>query len=414
RRRGIAQAARERILEQDERQVGGIGDAAEVLERHLGALAEGVDRGRKHEQRGGPALLCHPRNARRLEAAVGVDPVDDRQLQFLSRNLKHAALFIEGAGGDFGGMRIDGDGGEPLDRRHIAQVRAVRRLVDRQVIVERQQHGGDDAGGEVHRGILAAMNHPREVRHAIRARRHAGHTAGLAPGYVQGNVCILPAEYAEEFRAFCERNPKPCPLLAMSRPGDPRLPELGADLDIRTDVPRYRIFVDGELTGEVEDLQRHWRDDLVTFVLGCSFSFEEALMAAGLPLRYVEQGRNVPMYRTSVDTVPAGRFRGKLVVTMRPFKPADAIRAIEITSRYPRVHGSPVHLGRPDLIGIGDLAQPWVGDPTEVRDDEVPLFWACGVTPQSVVLDAKPSLCITHAPGHMLVTDLENRSLAER
>ena len=258
------------------------------------------------------------------------------------------------------------------------------------------------------------MNHPREVRHAIRARRHGGHTAGLAPGYVQGNVCILPGEYAEEFRAFCERNPKPCPLLAMSRPGDPRLPELGEDLDIRTDVPRYRIFIDGELTGEVENLQRHWRDDLVTFVLGCSFSFEEALMAAGLPLRYVEQGRNVPMYRTSVDTVPAGRFRGKLVVSMRPFKPADAIRAIEITSRYPRVHGSPVHLGRPDLIGIGDLAQPWVGDPTEVRDDEVPLFWACGVTPQSVVLDAKPSLCITHAPGHMLVTDLENRSLAER
>jgi uncharacterized protein YcsI (UPF0317 family) len=257
------------------------------------------------------------------------------------------------------------------------------------------------------------MNDPREVRQAIRVRRHTGHTAGLAPGRVQGNVCILPGEYAEEFRAFCERNPKPCPLLAMSRPGDPRLPELGEDLDIRTDVPRYRIFIDGALSAEVESLERYWRDDLVTFVLGCSFSFEEALMDAGLPLRYVEQGRNVPMFRTSVDTVPAGRFRGKLVVSMRPFRPADAIRAIEITSRYPRVHGSPVHLGRPDLIGIGDLSRPWVGDPTEVRDDEVPLFWACGVTPQSVVLDAKPSLCITHAPGHMLVTDLENSSLAE-
>jgi uncharacterized protein YcsI (UPF0317 family) len=257
------------------------------------------------------------------------------------------------------------------------------------------------------------MNDPREVRQAIRARRHTGHTAGLAPGRVQGNVCILPREYAEEFRAFCERNPKPCPLLAMSQPGDPRLPGLGEDLDIRTDVPRYRLFKDGQLVGELDDLQSCWRDDLVTFVIGCSFSFEEALMAAGLPLRYVEQGRNVPMYRTSVDTVPAGRFRGKLVVSMRPFKPADAIRAIEITSRYPRVHGSPVHLGRPDLIGIDELSRPWVGDPTEVRDDEVPLFWACGVTPQSVVLDAKPSLCITHAPGHMLVTDLENSSLAE-
>lgn len=257
------------------------------------------------------------------------------------------------------------------------------------------------------------MNHPREVRHAIRARRHIGHTAGLAPGYVQGNVCILPREYAEEFRTFCERNPKPCPLLGVSQPGDPRLPGLGADLDIRTDVPRYRIFTDGALSDEVDDLRGCWRDDLVSFVLGCSFSFEEALMKAGLPLRYVEQGRNVPMYRTGVDTVPAGRFRGKLVVSMRPFRPADAIRAIEITSRYPRVHGAPVHIGRPDLIGIADLSRPWVGDPTEVRDDELPLFWACGVTPQSVLLDARPSFCITHAPGHMLVTDLENRSLAE-
>jgi uncharacterized protein YcsI (UPF0317 family) len=255
------------------------------------------------------------------------------------------------------------------------------------------------------------MDAPAAVRRAIRAGRHRSHTAGLAPGYVQGNVCILPREYAEEFRTFCERNPKPCPLLGMSQPGDPRLPGLGEDLDIRTDVPRYRIFTDGALSDEVDDLRGCWRDDLVSFVLGCSFSFEEALMKAGLPLRYVEQGRNVPMYRTGVDTVPAGRFRGKLVVSMRPFKPADAIRAIEITSRYPRVHGAPVHIGRPDLIGIADLSRPWVGDPTEVRDDELPLFWACGITPQSVVLDAKPSLCITHAPGHMLVTDLENASL---
>jgi len=256
------------------------------------------------------------------------------------------------------------------------------------------------------------MNHPREVRRAIRERRHTGHTAGLAPGYVQGNVCILPREYADEFRLFCERNPKPCPLLAMSEPGNPRLPALGEDLDIRTDVPLYRIFKAGKLEGDVTNLSDLWRDDLVTFILGCSFSFEEALMAAGLHLRYVEEGRNVPMYRTSVDTAPAGRFRGKLVVSMRPFKPADAIRAIEITSRYPRVHGAPVHIGSPESIGIENLAEPWAGDPTEVREDELPLFWACGITPQSVVLDAKPSLCITHAPGHMLVTDLENASLA--
>jgi len=253
----------------------------------------------------------------------------------------------------------------------------------------------------------------REVRHAIRAGRHRAHTAGLAPGRVQGNLCILPQEYAEDFHAFCRANPKPCPLLAVSEPGDPRLPALGEDLDIRTDVPAYRIFKNGKQEKEVSDLLELWRDDLVTFVLGCSFSFEEALMAAGLPLRYVEQGRNVPMYRTSIDTVPAGPFHGKLVVSMRPFKPADAIRAIEITSRYPRVHGAPVHIGRPELIGIEDLGRPWAGDPTEVREDELPLFWACGITPQSVVLDTRPSLCITHVPGHMLVTDLENASLAQ-
>jgi uncharacterized protein YcsI (UPF0317 family) len=255
------------------------------------------------------------------------------------------------------------------------------------------------------------MVDPREVRRAVRAGRHRSHTAGLAPGYVQGNVCILPREYAEDFRAFCERNPKPCPLLAVSAPGEPRLAALGEDLDIRSDVPRYRVFRNGVLEREVANLGELWREDLVTFVLGCSFSFEAALTRAGLPLRYVEQGRNVPMYRTSVDTLPAGPFRGKLVVSMRPFRPADAIRAIEITSRYPRVHGAPVHLGDPRMIGIEDLQNPWAGDPTELRDDELPLFWACGITPQSVVLEAKPTLCITHAPGHMLVTDLENASL---
>ena len=257
------------------------------------------------------------------------------------------------------------------------------------------------------------MNDPRAVRRAIRAGRHSRHTAGLARGHVQGNVCILPREYAADFLAFCRANPKPCPVLAVSEPGDPRLPALGEDLDIRTDVPAYRIFRNGKQEEDVSNLMELWRGDLVTFVLGCSFSFEEALMAAGLPLRYVEQGRNVPMYRTSVDTVPAGRFRGKLVVSMRPFKPADAIRAIEITSRYPRVHGAPIHMGFPEMIGIKNLAQPWAGDPTEVREDELPLFWACGITPQSVVLDARPSLCITHCPGHMLVTDLKNASLAQ-
>jgi uncharacterized protein YcsI (UPF0317 family) len=229
---------------------------------------------------------------------------------------------------------------------------------------------------------------------------------------VQGNLCILPREHASDFGLFCERNPKPCPLLASSEPGNPRLPALGEDLDIRTDVPGYRVFRDGRHVEDLPDIRGLWNDELVAFVLGCSYSFEEALIEAGVPVRHVEEGRNVPMYRTDIDTVPAGPFRGKLVVSMRPFTPADAIRAIEITSRYPRVHGAPVHIGRPELIGIDDIGKPWAGDPTEVREDELPLFWACGVTPQSVVLEARPSLCITHVPGHMLVTDLKNASLA--
>jgi uncharacterized protein YcsI (UPF0317 family) len=255
------------------------------------------------------------------------------------------------------------------------------------------------------------LRDPRAARRAIRAGTHARHTAGVAPGYVQGNLCILSREYAQDFQTFCKRNPKPCPLLAMSAPGDPRLPSLAADLDIRTDVPSYRVFRDGEPVEDLPDIRHLWRDDLVAFVLGCSFSFEEALIEAGVPVRHIAQGRNVPMYLTSIDTTPAGPFRGKLVVSMRAFTPANAICAIEITSRYPRVHGAPVHIGKPELIGIENLAQPWVGDATEVHDDELPVFWACGVTPQSVVRNARPPLCITHTPGHMVVTDLTNASL---
>ncbi len=256
-------------------------------------------------------------------------------------------------------------------------------------------------------------NAAHAARLSIRSGAHRSHTAGLAPGHVQGNLCILPKAYAADFLLFCQRNPKPCPILAVGEPGDPHLPSLGADLDIRTDVPGYRLFENGLHTKDVPDLKALWRDDLVTFVLGCSFSFEQALMEAGLPLRYVQQGRNVPMYRTSIDTAPAGPFRGKLVVSMRPFNGADAIRAIQITSRMPTVHGAPVHIGSPEQIGITDLSKPWVGDPTVVLPGERPLFWACGVTPQSVALDAKLPLVITHVPGHMLVTDLRNSALIQ-
>jgi uncharacterized protein YcsI (UPF0317 family) len=252
---------------------------------------------------------------------------------------------------------------------------------------------------------------PAALRRVIRTGAYTGHTSGLAPGRVQGNVAILPAEAANEFLRFCHANPKPCPVLAVSDPGDPHLPTLAADLDIRTDVPRYRVYRHGELIEEPTDLLKVWRDDLVTFVLGCSFSFEEPLIAAGLEIRNITCGCNVPMYRTNVPTRAAGRFHGPLVVSMRPFKPADAIRAIQITSRFPDVHGAPVHIGLPEAIGIADLGKPDWGDAVEVRPGELPVFWACGVTPQAVVMAARPELCITHAPGSMLVTDLENARL---
>jgi uncharacterized protein YcsI (UPF0317 family) len=250
------------------------------------------------------------------------------------------------------------------------------------------------------------------IRHRIRTGAFNGHTSGLAPRHVQGNVVILPADLASDFLLFCQRNPKPCPLLAVSEPGQASLPALGADLDIRTDVPRYRIWRDGRLVDEPTDIGAYWRDDLVTFVIGCSFSFEQALLDAGLPLRHVELGRNVAMYRTSVATEPAGRFHGPLVVSMRPFTPANAIRAIQITSRFPSVHGAPVHLGKPELIGITDLSRPDFGDAIAVAADELPVFWACGVTPQAVVAAARPTFCITHSPGCMLITDRLNHELA--
>lgn len=252
----------------------------------------------------------------------------------------------------------------------------------------------------------------RDARLAVRRGEFAAPTAGIAPGFVQGNLAILPKALADDFFRFCQFNPKPCPLLAASEPGDPRLPALGDDLDIRTDIGLYRVWRNGELVDEVADLNALWRDDLVAFVIGCSFSFEEALVDDGIRLRHIEQGTNVPMYRTSIATRPAGSFHGPLVVSMRPLRPADAIRAVQITSRFPAVHGAPVHLGKPEMIGIADLSQPDYGDVVEVKDDELPVFWACGVTPQSVIAAVRPEFSITHAPGYMLVTDLKNSRLA--
>src|SRR5579864_3050272 len=250
------------------------------------------------------------------------------------------------------------------------------------------------------------------ARLSIRANAHRGPTSGLAPGYVQGNLAILPKALAADFLRFCQLNPKPCPLIGTSEPGDPRVPDLGEDLDIRTDLSRYRVWRNGELVAEPEDIRNVWRDDLVSFVIGCSFSFEEALTSDGIELRHISRGCNVPMYRTSIATKEAGPFHGPMVVSMRPMSPANASRAVQITTRFPQVHGAPVHVGKPELIGIKDMMKPDYGDAVEVREDELPVFWACGVTPQSVIATVKPEFCITHYPGSMLVTDRKNTEFA--
>jgi uncharacterized protein YcsI (UPF0317 family) len=250
------------------------------------------------------------------------------------------------------------------------------------------------------------------LRTAIRTGAFDGQTSGQCPGHVQGNVVILPADAAADFLRFATLNPRPCPVIGMTEPGDPFLKSLGQDIDIRSDVPRYRVWRDGVLDAEPADISDLWRNDLVAFVLGCSFSFEEAMIENGLEVRHIRLGLNVPMFRTNIACQPAGCFHGPLVVTMRPFKAADAIRAVQITSRFPSVHGAPVHLGRPDLIGIKDLSKPDYGDAVPIADDEVPVFWACGVTPQAAITRARLPFAITHAPGCMLVTDLLNSRLS--
>ena len=256
-----------------------------------------------------------------------------------------------------------------------------------------------------------AVRRGAAARAPIRRGEWSTHTSGLADDLVQGNLVVLPQAFAADFLRYCELNPRPCPLLAVARPGDPALPTLGRDIDIRTDLPRYRVWRHGELVAEPADVRDLWRADLVAFVVGCSFSFEWALRAEGVPLRHVELGRNVAMYRTNVATVAAGPFSGPMVMSMRPLRAADAIRAVEITSRYPAAHGAPLHLGDPSLIGIADLARPDYGDAVELRPGELPVFWACGVTPQAALAAARPDFCITHAPGAMLVTDLRNEQL---
>ncbi len=253
---------------------------------------------------------------------------------------------------------------------------------------------------------------PEEIRSMIRTGGWKGVTSGLAPGRVQANLAILPRNLAFDFLLFCQRNPKPCPLLEVLDAGRFEPKQVAPGADLRTDVPSYRIFRDGQIIGEESDILSLWDDELVSFLLGCSFSFEWGLMNAGIPLRHVEQGKNVSMYVTNIPTIPAGIFSGPMVVSMRPIHQSQVVRAVQVTSRFPSVHGAPVHIGDPSAIGLLDIDRPEYGDPTEIRDDEVPVFWACGVTPQEVARQSKLPLMITHSPGHMFITDLRDEDLA--
>jgi uncharacterized protein YcsI (UPF0317 family) len=252
-----------------------------------------------------------------------------------------------------------------------------------------------------------------QIRKLAAEGQLTGPTPGLAMGYVQANLVIVPQELAFDFLLFCQRNPKPCPLLDVTEPGSPEPRQVAPGADLRTDLPRYRVYRHGQLVEEPADLRAWWRDDLVAFLLGCSFTFENALLQAGLPVRHLEAGCNVPMYRTSLACAPAGVFHGPMVVSMRPLTPAQTVKAVEVCSHFPRAHGAPIHFGSPEAIGIRDLGRPDFGDPVEFRLGEVPVFWACGVTPQAVAMEVKPSLLITHKPGHMFVTDLRDTELED-
>lgn len=246
---------------------------------------------------------------------------------------------------------------------------------------------------------------PAQVRAAIRRKDWRGHTAGMAPGHVQGNLMILPRAWSDDFLAYCRSNAVPCPLIGMTEPGTPLVPALGRHVDLRTDVPRYRVWRDGQLAEECDDISALWQDDFVGFVLGCSLSFEHALQQAGIAVRHVDEGKVVPMYRTNIATTPSGPFAGPMVVSMRPYKPEEIERVSRICEGLPSAHGAPVHVGDPAAIGIANVDVPDEGEATAILPGEIPVFWGCGVTPQAAAVNARLPLCITHAPGYMLVGD---------
>ncbi len=244
------------------------------------------------------------------------------------------------------------------------------------------------------------------VRKVIREGRYTSHTAGLASGFLQANLAIMPERYALDFMRFCQRNPKPCPLTGVSDTGNPMMTTLGRDLDIRRDVPAFNIYRNGVLDGSVLDITDYWADDFVAFALGCSFTFEHAVQKAGIDLWHIVHNRTVPMFRSNIQTVPAGPFSGSMVVSMRMIAEEKLELVTEISRKYPLAHGGPVHWGDPAKIGIQDLAKPDWGDAVPVEQGKIPVFWACGVTPQVAIEKARMPICITHKPGHMLITDI--------
>lgn len=266
----------------------------------------------------------------------------------------------------------------------------------------------------------SAYKRPSALRAAAASGRWTGPTCGQCPGYAQANMVIMPVKYAADFRAYCAANPQPCPLLEELPAGQFKTATFARGADVRTDLPAYRVYEYGKLTRTVHDISDLWKDSsagpeaLVTFLLGCSFSFEEALASAGLPLRHVDENANVPMYRTTRPTVAAGPFAGPLVVSMRPMTHSQAKQAAAITAKFPAVHGAPVGAGNTEELGIADIHKPDYGDAVTIHDGEVPVFWACGVTSQAALLEAKLPFVITHAPGHMLVGDVTNVNLAEK
>lgn len=235
-------------------------------------------------------------------------------------------------------------------------------------------------------------------------------TAGFCDGYVQANMVALPQKYALDFEAFCRKNAKPCPLLEIIGPGSSESTLLAPDADLVNTIPLYRVWIDGQCCHEVPDIKEFYTQDLVFFLLGCSFSFEEALIKNDIFLHHVDQQRNVSMYRTNIPLTPVGPFNGEMVVSMRPIHKSKVGQACVITGAYPDVHGEPVHIGYPEMIGIHDISQPEYGDSVEIKSNEIPVFWACGVTPQNVLMKAKLPFAITHAPGYMFVSDLKNES----